>query len=98
MNFSGHLIPCPRILPKDNESESSKTHDEYFFDLDVVKDEHVFDIDAVKFERSKLLKPEFHGNISFLRIPKTLFRNIFGFSNNRHDKISVIIRMHILDQ
>jgi hypothetical protein len=52
-------------LAQDNESESSKTHDEYFFDLDVVKDEHVFDIDAVKFERSNLLKPEFHGNISF---------------------------------
>ena len=53
------------ILAQDNKNESSKTLDDYFFDVDAVKDEHVFDVDAVNFERSKLLKPEFHGNISF---------------------------------
>ena len=53
------------ILAQDNKNESSKTLDDYFFDVDAVKDEHFFDIDAVKFERQKLLKPEFHGNISF---------------------------------
>ena len=54
------------ILAQDNESESNKINDEYFFDIDAVNtEEHFFDIDAVRFEGPKLLKPEFHGNISF---------------------------------
>ena len=54
------------ILAQDSESESDKKNDEYFFDIDDVRSkEHYFDIDAVIFKGQKLLKPEFHGNISF---------------------------------
>ncbi len=41
------------VLAEDNGKELCKTIDDYFFD-----------VDAVKFESPKLLKPEFHGNIS----------------------------------
>ncbi len=40
-------------MAQDNEIESNKTDDEYFFD-----------VDEIKFEGPRLLKPEFHGNIS----------------------------------
>jgi len=47
------LLSNVSILALDNEGESGKIHDEYFFD-----------VDKVKFEKPELLIPEFHGNIS----------------------------------
>ena len=47
------LLANSTIFAQGNDSGSGKMDDEYFFD-----------VDAVKFEAPKLLKPEFHGNIS----------------------------------
>lgn len=52
--FAVLLLCNISIFAQGNENKSTKTDDEYFFD-----------VDEVKFEEAKLLKPEFHGNISF---------------------------------
>ncbi len=49
------LFTNSTIFAQGDDSDSGKIDDEYFFD-----------VDAVKFEKSRLLRPEFHGNISIV--------------------------------